>query len=257
MATRLMGRAHAATTVSEPLASDLRGRHPGLLVEVIENGIELDQIRRAQQRADDFREVGRFVVAYTGNFFGMQRASEFLDGVEAALIAEPMMSDDLLIRFIGGLKPHEQKRAIGLGGIVEHTEFLRHDDVLAQQRAADLLLLYVAPGRGSQGVFTGKVFEYVAARRPVLALAPADNVASTLLGEARSTRTSGGALVTDFTAKSIADALIAAWQEWQRAGGPDGGRTADINVSEELLSSLDRSAGARRLADLVRRVVHA
>src|SRR5690606_38065933 len=127
-----------------------------------------------------FRDRGSFVVAYTGNFFGRQNAASFLDAVERAAAAEPELAGDLLVRFMGGLKPVEQQRIEqgGLASLVEHSTFVRHDDVLAQQRAADLLLLYVAPGTGSQGVFTGKVFEYLAARRPVLALAPEDNVAA-------------------------------------------------------------------------------
>lgn len=129
---------------------------------------------------------------------------------------------------------------------------MRHDDVLAQQRAADLLLLYVAPGPGSQGVFTGKVFEYVAARRPVLALAPADNVAAALLERAGSTQVGGGRLVEPDDQDGVADAIVAAWKTWEDAGGRDGGRVHDIIVPGEVVASIDRADGARRLAELLR-----
>jgi glycosyltransferase involved in cell wall biosynthesis len=252
LATTLLRRASAATTVSEPLARDLRLRHPKLDVHVLENGVELGQVARAHAREGGFRDRGRFVVTYTGNFFGRQSAAEFLAGIEWALEHEPTARGDLLVKFVGGLKPDELARALKLGDVVEHEPFLRHDDVLATQRAADLLLLYVAPGRGSEGVYTGKVFEYVAARRPVLALAPADNVAAKLVERAGSTTSAGGgSLVTDFSGETIGTALIASWRTWIAAGGRDGNRVADVAVPTEVLESIDRAATARRLHALL------
>lgn len=251
LATRTMRDAAAATTVSEPLAADLRRRHPHLDVHVLENGIERTEVERAHQRADGFRDPGRFVVTYTGNFFGRQSAGSFLGGVARALELEPALGNDLLVRFVGQLKPHEAARADSLGDLVERTPFLRHDDVLALQRAADLLLLYVAPGRGSRGIYTGKVFEYVAARRPVLALAPHDNVAAALLSRAGSCREGGGALVEPEDEEAIAGAILDAWRAWQHAGGAGGGRTPDVAVPAEVLDSIDRRATAGRLARLL------
>lgn len=257
LATRLLRRAAAATTVSEPLAADLRVRHPQLDVHVLENGIEPGEVSRAHARASGFRDRGRFVVTYTGNFFGLQSAAGFLAGLEVLVARCPQARDDLLIKFVGGLKPHELERARALGEVVEHEAFLRHDDVLATQKAADLLLLVVAAGRGSQGVYTGKVFEYVAARRPVLALAPADNVATELLR--RSGQLAAGGFA-DSSAESHADGrdvaqqLEAAWRAWVDAGGRDGGRVADVDVPDDVLVSIDRATTARRLADLLRSV---
>lgn len=247
LATRVMRGASAATTVSEPLAADLRRRHAGLDVHVLENGIERAEAERAHQRADGFRDRGRFVVAYTGNFFGRQSARSFLTGVARALELEPALRDELLVRFVGQLKPDEAALADSFGAVVERVPFLRHDDVLAQQRAADLLLLYVAPGRGSRGVYTGKVFEYVAARRPVLALAPADNVASALLERAGSSAVGGGARVDPADEAAIADALLCAWRVWRAADG----RSADVDVPDSVLESIDRRATAARLATLL------
>jgi glycosyltransferase involved in cell wall biosynthesis len=251
LATKLMRDAAAAVTVSEPLAEDLRRRHPGLDVTVIENGIETAEVTRAHTRAEGFRDRGRFVIAYTGNFFGRQSADSFIEGVERAIATHPDLEHDLLVRFVGGLKPHELERAAALGDVFEHVRFLRHDDVLAQQRAADLLMLYVAPGRGSRGVFTGKVFEYVAARRPVLALAPSGNVAAALLDRAGSTVAPGGARVDPDDAEAISSAILDAWRTWREHDQA----LPDIDVPADVLASIDRADGARRLAELMRRIV--
>lgn len=255
LATKVLARASAATTVSEPLAVDLRRRHSGLPVHVLENGVELDQVDRARDRADGFRDHGRFVVAYTGNFFGRQSPAAFLDGLERACTDDAEFATDTIVRFIGGMKPADEQRIADsptLAPVVERERFLRHDDVLAQQAAADLLLLYVAPGRGSQGVYTGKVFEYVASRRPVLALAPHDNVCVDLLAAATATDARrGGSRVDPDDVAAIASALLDAWRTWRDAGGRDGVGVPSVEVPSEVMARIDRGAIAARLADVL------
>ncbi|MCW2972293.1 MAG: group 1 glycosyl transferase [Thermoleophilia bacterium] len=251
LARRLLTHASAATTVSQPLALDLRRRHPDLPVHVIENGVEPSDVARAAPRADGYREPDRFVVLYSGNFFGRQSATSMLHATERLLRDRPDLADTLVLRFIGGLKPADRARIEAsplLAAVVDHVDFLRHDDVLAHQRAADLLFLYVAPGTGSQGVYTGKVFEYVAARRPVLALVPADNVCVELLARAGSTTQLGGARVDPDDVDAIAAALVAAHDVWREQPGAERG---DVDVPAAVLTRIDRATGARQLADLL------
>ena len=255
LARRVLRHASAITTVSEPLAVDLRRHHPHARVHVIENGVERTDVARAEPRAEGYRERDRFVVLYTGNFFGRQSPATLLDAVEQAVAEDPALAQDLVLRFIGGLKPVDRDRIAGstqLASVVDHVEFLRHDDVLAHQRAADLLYLYVAPGTRSAGVFTGKVFEYVAARRPVLALVPADNVCVELLDAAGSTRHGGGARVDPDDVAAIAAALHRAHGAW--VGARDEPRT-DIDVPPAVLDRIDRASGARQLRDVLTSVL--
>ena len=60
----------------------------------------------------------------------------------------------------------------GLWGVVEITGYVSHQQSIGYVLGADILLLMIAPDPGSEGVLTGKVFEYLAAARPILALTP-------------------------------------------------------------------------------------
>lgn len=246
-ANRLMRQASLITTVSEPLAADLHRRHPERTVEVIPNGMDLERLEtlpEAPPLVSGAARESRFVVSYTGNFFGRQSPQTFLAGLEALLERRPELADHLAVRFVGRLKAQDHARIDGneqLCRVVERVDFLPWAEVLAEQRAADLLFLYVAPGRGSAGVFTGKVFEYVAAARPILALVPHDNVAAQLVRDAGT-----GIVVDPEDVQAIAAALEHELDEWAGHG------RHDAVVPGPVLESISRERQAARLAELLR-----
>jgi glycosyltransferase involved in cell wall biosynthesis len=246
-ANRLMRQASLITTVSEPLAADLRRRHPERTVEVIPNGVDLerlDSLPEAPPLVSGAPREDRFVVSYTGNFFGRQSPQTFLAALEAVLERRPDVADRLVVRFVGEVQAQDHARIEGneeLRHVIERVDFLPWPEALAEQRAADLLLLYVAPGRGSEGVFTGKVFEYVAAARPILALVPHDNVAVQLVRDAGT-----GIVVDPDDVPAITAALEHEFDEW----------AAHVRhnpvVPRPVLESISRERQSARLAELLR-----
>jgi glycosyltransferase involved in cell wall biosynthesis len=69
---------------------------------------------------------------------------------------------------------HEVDRALiaqmGLQDIVATRPFVSHREAIDHLLSADVLLLLIAPFPGSQGMYTGKLFDYLGARKPILAL---------------------------------------------------------------------------------------
>ena len=80
-----------------------------------------------------------------------------------------------LARFVGDFRSADREYAerLRLGDRLELIPYLPRQDVLALQRDSEALLLLIpeADGRG-KGVLSGKVFEYLAAERPVIAAVP-------------------------------------------------------------------------------------
>lgn len=132
---------------------------------------------------------GRFHVVHTGGIALSDRGCDlapFVLGVEKALAAAPALQTRLLLHFAGRLSARERRllRSLATAGMVRMYGQLPRETAIWMQQNADLLLLLASPDRTS--VATGKLFEYMQAARPVLAMASgtfaADIIAETGIG---------------------------------------------------------------------------
>ena len=78
----------------------------------------------------------------------------------------------------------EAVRERGLGGNLVELGYLPHDETVREQRAADILLLPLRREPEYAKVLPGKIFEYLAARRPVLGIGQEDGAAAAVLRDA-------------------------------------------------------------------------
>ena len=95
---------------------------------------------------------------------------------------------------------------LDLGDRLELIPYAPRSTSLALQRDSEALLLLIpdAGGRG-RGVLSGKVFEYIAARRPILAAVPPDGAAADLIRE-----TGAGIVAAPDDVDALRDALARA-----------------------------------------------
>ncbi len=91
---------------------------------------------------------------------------------------------DVVASFLGDFRAADREWAegLGLGDRLELVPHVPRAEALALQRASDALLLLIpdAGGRG-KGILSGKVFEYIAVGRPILAAVPPDGAAARLI----------------------------------------------------------------------------
>jgi len=96
-------------------------------------------------------------------------------------------SDDLEIKLIGKVDPIVLKEIeiLGLTPYVKRIDYLPHSEVQKYQRTSQVLLLAVNKVPSAKGIITGKIFEYLLAKRPILAIGPEDGDLSILLKETK------------------------------------------------------------------------
>jgi glycosyltransferase involved in cell wall biosynthesis len=193
-------------TVSEPMAADLRRRYPHLpanRVVVVPNGFDPADMPVAPS-ADASHAHGRpLVVTYLGMFQGSITPKSFLKGAAAAMQTGRIPKDGLVLRHIGaGSSASDVAAALGMPQLVRAEGFLPHREALRRAAEADVLLLVLPPGEVARPIVTGKLFEYLALRRPILALAP-DGAAADIVREA-----GGGFVVDPDDPGAIADQIV-------------------------------------------------
>jgi glycosyltransferase involved in cell wall biosynthesis len=230
---RLVARkADAVVAVSETIADEVRRFEPGGTVRVIPNGCDFDDFAGL-----DYRPGERFRITHAGSFFGKRNPRPFLSALASSGL------DDVVARFAGGLRSADEEwaRGLGLGDRLELLPYVPHREALELERdsEANLLLLPEAAGRGAV-VPSGKIFEYLAAERPILAAVPPDGAAAKLVRE-----TGAGVVVAPDDEKGIREALIGLHSRWKA------GQLSNGYLSPEQRRSLSREARVEELADLL------
>lgn len=203
MERRLLGAADAVVVVSEPAAEDLRSR--GIAdPTVIANAWDPDDDPDSEtiDSTAGLLDSGRTSLLYTGRFGSYGRdPGPFAAALRSLAAGSPELAARLEVAIAGPLTDDERDLfAAGLDPIaVKLLGSLERDRTLALQRHADALLLLAQPTRSQLVNF--KLFEYLAAGRPILGLC-AGTEAGRILGR-------GAPVVAADDAEAIAAALRA------------------------------------------------
>ncbi|MBR7949912.1 glycosyltransferase family 4 protein [Microvirga sp. STR05] len=91
----------------------------------------------------------------------------------------------LRLRFVGKVS-EEVQRQVEVNGLLDCTElvpFVPHDESVGYLRRATVLLMAIPDVPHNLGILPGKVFEYLAANKPVICIGPAGSDADRLLRE--------------------------------------------------------------------------
>jgi len=176
---KTLGVADALVTVSEPLAQKLKTLHRNKRVSVINNGFDIDDVDTAPL-------TKQLTITYTGQLYQGKRDPALLfQAVSALIAAGAINASQIRIRFFGDAPfwLEQEIMQYGLSEVVSLHSNVPRDVALYKQRESHALLLLNWDDPSEQGVYTGKVFEYLAAKRPILALGGPSGVVKELLNE--------------------------------------------------------------------------
>lgn len=166
----VLSRADAVIAVTRPIVDDICERL-GLEAVLITNGYDPEDEPPLAAAPDPLLSVDRHSVVHTGRLSISGRSLvPLLEAVRIVRSEHPEVGRRLEVVF-AGLATDEERRLLAapdLAGAVRFEGWLERARALALQRSADTLL--VVTGAVAKSSVAAKVFEYLAAGRPILVL---------------------------------------------------------------------------------------
>lgn len=158
------------TTVSEPLAQILREKYKLNYVRTIENGFDFDDVKSLSQ--ERYWNDENIHIAYTGSVYeGKQNPEPMFQAIfELSHSIDAHLLNNFQLIFFGKIQPNivELVKKYNIDKWVYFNDFISRNDILKIQRDANALLFLEFNGK--EGVFSGKIFEYLASGTQILSI---------------------------------------------------------------------------------------
>ena len=151
-------------------------------VHLITNGFDEDDFAKVNKGLAEGRE-NKFRAVHTGIFAADGNPLALWDVLAELCRKDEDFRNRLEIRLAGKVDEAivEAIRSRGLGDNLVLIGYVSHERAVAEQQCADLLLLPLRQEPEYRSVLPGKIFEYLAARRPVLGIGQPDGIAAKVL----------------------------------------------------------------------------
>jgi glycosyltransferase involved in cell wall biosynthesis len=204
----------------------------------ITNGFDPDDFAPP---ADPPRSDGQFVLSYVGRFDLSQTSEEWFNGLHGFIDRLGEQRDRFLFRVVGFVNRAAQAKLLATGARCEFVGYVSHREAIRVMCASDALLLHAPTGPNGDSVIRAKIFEYLASKRPILAVGPRGGECERIV------RSCTAGLYVTYSLRAVAGALHRLFESW-KAGEPMGGARPD------RLESFSRIGLTRRLAEVFDRL---
>ena len=175
MEKMVIEKANAVVSVSKPIIDEFTYRYKDESVDkfkVITNGYD-------EEDFDDFkidRVSKKYIITHNGTLYGKRSPKNFLIAVDKLIINKKIKQDELTIRFVGQIGKDAQEDIrfflAKYDNIIEFISYLPHKESLKKLEESTATLLIIEAGLGSDGIYTGKLFEYIRSGRDIVGIVP-------------------------------------------------------------------------------------
>lgn len=201
-------------------------------ITVITNGF--DQIVASKITLDK-----HFTISHIGSMLTGRNPKNLWKVLGELVKEQESFSKALKLQFIGVLSEDTLAsiKASGLEKYINLLGYVSHDEALDYQRKSQVLLLSEIDSEETRGIIPGKLFEYMAAERPIIGVGPenwevADMVSTTKTGA-----------IFDYNAHfQLKNVLLNWFQQYE---------TGTLNVASENINQFSRRELTRKLATTI------
>ncbi len=204
-------------------------------VEVITNGYD-DEVSSTTNQLDN-----SFSITHIGMMNADRNPKVFWEAIEELCVENEELKSDLKIRLIGEVSDEVKKNASQLGDIVEFVKYVPHEEVKKYQCSTQVLLLCINNVPSAKGIITGKIFEYLQAKRPILAIGPEEGDAADILKKTQSGKIFGFSNKHD-----LKEHIAKLYKEYKKE---------ELTVNSSNITQYHRRELTAQLANVIRKTV--
>jgi glycosyltransferase involved in cell wall biosynthesis len=195
-------------------------------IQVIPNGFDTDDFHHGEKKTFP----NEFIISYVGTLSLEYNLKGFIQAISD--LPEEKRSKTK-IRFIGKM-PVELMEQFSRAGIINNLEltgYIAHNQAIEYMFSSDLLLLIIPDVKNNEGILTGKLFEYLASRRPIIFIGPQNGDAAKII------RKTGSGLIFDYkNHKKMSEGIIHYFNQKQSTGIQHNPDSSYLNYSRENLT---------------------
>jgi glycosyltransferase involved in cell wall biosynthesis len=203
-------------------------------ISVITNGYDEDDIDRTDCPLDN-----KFTISHIGLLTKKQNPRVLWKVLSDLCSGNAAFRFDLQIQLIGKVDYSviETIQQQGLLNQLVMIPYLPHNEAIKKQQTSQVLLLLLLNMPGTKCILTGKLFEYLAAQRPILAIGPTDGDAAAVLSE------TGAGKMIEFSDEKTTKQIILDYYSCYKSG--------QFNINLNSIERFSRKSLTGELSELL------
>ncbi len=238
MQSECFKRADRIIAISRLMKEDFEKRHnPDIgKIDIIPNGYDEDDFAEYNE---SFPPKGdRLKLLLMGNLSWISSTANLVKSVEDLVSGKIIPKDNIEITVYSQSDPKHVNRHLRdpKNNIFKIKNYLPHDRIITALSENHGFILLLNPG--DKSVISGRIFEYIRARRPILAFVPEDGEAAQIVKE-----TNTGEVCTPSEPEKMGDLIAKFYSQWQ---------DCDIKYhpNKDAIRKYDRKALTAQLAGI-------
>ena len=206
-------------------------------VEVISNGFD-DEVDNHEK----IELSQKFSLSYIGLLPKSSLPTNLLMAIQRLIDENSDFKNDIELNFIGDI--HESVSALihelQLSNYTNFFGYVPHKEAIKYQKSAQVLLVLIPNVNRNKGIITGKVFEYMAANRPILALGPINGDLQSIL-----TNSNAGTIIDYDDYAKIKSVLIELYTKF---------KTQKLAITSKGIEKYHRRNLTKQLAAIIKQI---
>ena len=175
---KVLQKADRVIVVGSQMKKEFNTIAPQSHIEIITNGFDSDIAQNAVLDT-------KFSIVHIGSINADRNHESFYKAIHHLVEENKSFKNSLQIKFIGKVD-FEVKETVSKYQLETYVKFIRYipyDQISAIQQSARLLYLPLNNTPNAKGILTGKFFEYLSAKRPIIAQGPKDGDVANILND--------------------------------------------------------------------------